>query len=154
MFILDRTLGRLNKWLRLLGFKTLFIKTVDDDKLITKTEGENGFIFLTRNMKVYNTIKDKKKCHIKNDDFRLQLKEVSCFFPHNWSQSLFSRCVTCGDILKTVDKNEIKEYIPEYIYEEKDDFKFCPNCDKVFWRGTHCERIISELQKIFPKLKR
>jgi uncharacterized protein with PIN domain len=150
MFICDRTLGRLTKWLRILGFEALFLKTVDDDKLLEKVSKMKESIFITRNMNIYNKIGIKNKYFLKTDDFREQLREISKFFPGKWADNLFTRCVICGNHLDTVDKIRIMESVPEYVFETSELFKICSACDKVYWEGTHLKRINSELKTIFP----
>ncbi|MBU1628136.1 Mut7-C RNAse domain-containing protein, partial [bacterium] len=151
MFICDRTLGRLSKWLRILGFETLFLGTTDDEELISKSTDMKDAIFITRNIKLFSKVQYADKLLVKSTDFREQLKEVSEFFPDNWKNYLFTRCTICGAPLVIVSIQEVKESVPDYICETIKELKKCPLCDKIYWRGTHFRKITVELKSLFPE---
>ena len=151
MFICDRTVGRLSKWLRILGFETHFLRTVDDIELIAHVMKKDNSIFITRNMDIFIKIGKKEKYLLKAADFRQQIREVSKLFPLGWAENIFTKCLMCGNNLLKIDRDDIKDSVPDYIFEDRNEFKICPICDKIYWRGSHYNRIISELKNIFPE---
>jgi len=150
MFICDRTLGKLAKWLRILGFETKYIKIYDDIELLEEVAKTKGFIFLSRNVKILKNIDPLKSYLVKSDSYKDQLREISKFFPPEWSKKLCTLCSVCGSRLQSIDKKEVKHLLPEYVFDHYDNFKYCSSCSKVYWKGTHLNKIIDEIIRIFP----
>ena len=110
----------------------------------------NDCLFLTRNLKLFNKVEHGNIYLVKSDNFKSQLCEISQFFPDNWMENIFTKCIICSNDLEYIDKKKVKELVPDYIYESKNDFKICFSCEKVYWKGTHIDRIKRELETIFP----
>jgi len=148
-FIADAPLGRLVKWLRILGFDTLYYRADPLDKLIERAERE-GRIILTRNRRLRERLEGRDFLFITNDKPLLQLREVIQrydIYPGRGG-SLFSRCLRCNRLLEEVEKADVVGKVPEYVYQTHDRFLTCGKCQRIYWAGTHLERMEQELKKI------
>lgn len=147
-FICDDNLGKLAKLLRTLGYDTLFEKNLDDHRLIRQSLEQNRVI-LTRDTKLVRFKIAQNQLLIRNDDPVEQLKQVIEFFKLKpKKESLFSRCLLCNDILEKVEKDKAKDKIPPYVFKTQKDFVICKNCDRVFWKGTHIDKIKVKFKRI------
>ena len=149
-FLADRMLGKLAKKLRLLGFDTLYFPEEKEEKLLSIAM-EQDRILLTKDTDFYKkAMKTGVKIFLlKSDRWRSQLKAVFDKFKIKSSDlTLFSRCMECNEPLETVDKEEIRDRIPEYIYLTHDEFKICKKCGRVYWKGTHVDHMVAELSRI------
>jgi len=149
-FIADVMLGKLSKWLRILGFDTLYYRDLENDKLISLAIKENRHI-LTRKtcLKNRNDVKEKL-IFIKDNDSMKQLREVIEHLkleicPHH----LFTRCLSCNQKLQALSPELIWDRVPEYVYTTEKSFSVCPLCKKIFWKGTHFKNMQQKIKKIF-----
>ena len=62
-------------------------------------------------------------------------------------ENLFQRCVECNVALKDLPKEKAKEKVPEYVFQTQKAFKQCPQCKKIFWKGTHWDMVGKWLEK-------
>ncbi|MCB5230753.1 MAG: Mut7-C RNAse domain-containing protein [Candidatus Cloacimonas sp.] len=147
-FIADVNLGRLAKWLRLLGYDTLFHKNISIYTL-TRLANSEKRIFLTRSVKNYNKKIFDEKILLKNDLVFEQLDELRSIIRYDEAFA-FTRCSACNSLLVEVDKPRIKSLVPSYVYETNDLFKLCRSCGKIYWKGTHKDEIEGRLLKLSP----
>ena len=146
-FILSKELGRLCKWLRILGFDAVYFK--GDNRGILLVEAlRDGRIILTRNSKLSRKI-GTKIIQIKSDKLRNQINQLIKELKLSPDKNLmFSRCIVCNSELEEVDKNRIKPKVPEYVFNNHQDFLTCPICGRVYWKGTHWGNVQSVLNQI------
>lgn len=148
-FLADRMLGKLVKWLRILGYDTAYPSFDDDLSLILIARQENR-ILLTRNT---NLIKRRNICDflfIKGDHWEKQLAGIikGLKLKIDLNSKIFSRCSLCNTPTKNVDKEEVKNYVPPYVFLTQDKFVYCPSCKKYYWRGTHWQKMAQKIQKL------
>lgn len=135
-FICDVMLGRLARYLRILGLDTVYIKNYQE--LINITQGAGPFCFFTKRTK--NT--PEGSIFIKADRIKEQMEEVMPIISPYIDKGLFlCRCLDCNTMLVDREKSEIEGHIPEFIYHRHDRFKVCPSCKKIYWGGTHLEHM-------------
>jgi len=149
-FLADKMLGKLVKWLRILGYDTTY-PSFDDDLSLILTARQEGRILLTRDT---NLIKRRNICDflfIKGDHWEEQLAGIvkGLKLEINFNSKIFSRCSLCNTPTKDVDKKEVKNYVPPYVFLTQDKFVYCPSCKKYYWRGTHWQRMAQKIQKLF-----
>ena len=153
-FIADDMLGRLGKWLRILGFDVLYSRSINNNDLISEANS-TGRILLTRDTKIAFSEKAERCILIVSDNYREQLKQLFRLLDLEIDrQAIFSRCLICNELLKTTDKENVKGRVPPFVFETAGEFMKCEKCDKVYWRGTHIEnieKVISELAKSSDK---
>jgi uncharacterized protein len=148
-FICDDNLGKLARLLRILGYDTLFEKDLDDHKLIRQSLEQNRVI-LTRDTKLARFKIAQNQLLIRSDNPLEQLKQVTEYFELKpEKESLFSRCLLCNNVLERIEKEKAKDKIPPYVFKTQKDFVTCKNCDRVFWKGTHIDKIRAKLNPKF-----
>lgn len=146
-FIVDFMLGRLCRWLRLIGEDAQYFKGNDKGGIIYNSLKDRRII-LTRDRSLSRK-RALRICLIDSDDFRKQLKQVINEFNISINEDkIFTRCTECNDILKPFQKKMAEDRVPEYVFETQDKFSVCENCQKIYWKGTHKELIKKVLDKI------
>ncbi len=141
----DVMLGKLAKWLRILGYDTLYDRQASDRELIELAAREDR-ILLTSDRELLRHRK-AQKFFISSAGWQDQLKEVTAEFGFN-RDSLFTRCVECNSRLECINKEQAKGKVPAYVYEAQAEFVGCPICQKIYWEGTHWRGAITELQQL------
>ena len=154
-FIADSMLGRLARWLRLLGHDTLYFPSIEDS-LLLRIAREEKRTLLTRDTRLVKVrgLKDYLLLR-ENDPFR-QLKLVITSFsliPSNKPLETvlspqISRCSLCNAVLEHISKEEAGTGIPEYVRMTVDSIRKCPRCDKYYWEGTHQDRMKKKLMDV------
>ena len=139
-FILDTHLGKLAKYLRMLGFDTLYQNDYDDDQII-RIAHEEDRIILTRDKLLLKSKYALGGYFVRSVEKHEQLMEIVQKFGLKKMFHSFSRCMTCNDELIAVRKEEIIDKIDADTAQIFDEFFYCRNCDKVFWKGSHFERM-------------
>lgn len=146
-FLASRELGRLAKWLRILGFDAAYFREDNRSSLIITALREDRVV-LTRNKLI---LKDKalKSLSISSEALCDQLRQVfnDCHILHS-DCKMFTRCILCNQELVAVDKDTIKTRVPQYVYETQKQFSRCPQCDRVYWPGTHWGNVEEILAKV------
>jgi uncharacterized protein len=136
-FICDNTLGKLTKYLRILGFDTLSVHNLD--VLNTYKDQDNPPLFFTKRRK---TISYQPTIFIQSDLIQEQIKEIGeSIKPYVNKNNFMTRCIECNTLLAPADKKDIEARVPEYVYHHHEEFKVCPSCKKVYWKGTHTEQM-------------
>jgi uncharacterized protein with PIN domain len=139
-FILDAHLGKLAKYLRMLGFDTLYRNDFGDREIIEIAEKENRII-LTRDKLLLRSKKVDHGYYVRETEKHKQLIEVVQKFDLSSQFRSFTRCMTCNAQLIRKGKAEIQGKIDSDTARIFHEFFYCPACDKVFWKGSHFERM-------------
>ncbi len=144
-------LGTLAKWLRLLGFDTFYASSdISDDELINIAEKEKR-ILITRDKQLIQRAEKigLRVTKIETYDLILQIKKVlqdnNVVFNED---DILSRCSTCNAVLEKVSKEEIKDLVPERVFQNHEVFWRCPGCGKIYWLGSHYDNMKEMIQKI------
>lgn len=159
-FIADSNVGKLAKWLRLMGYDTLFFKDVDDNLLIEIALNE-GRILLTRDTRLvqrrvvtgvsvakHGTL---KAILLQEDNPKLQLRQVVKELNLELYAAPFTRCMECNCSLTPRHKDEVRKLVPPYVFRTQSQFMQCEGCNRIYWRGTHWQRMHEELQKLIEE---
>lgn len=139
-FILDAHLGKLAKYLRMLGFDTLYQNDFGDREIIDIARKENRII-LTRDKLLLRAKKVDHGYYVRETEKHAQLIEIVQKFDLFSQFRSFTRCMTCNAELVRRDKREIEDKIDADTARIFKEFFYCPSCDKVFWKGSHFERM-------------
>jgi len=146
-FILDAHLGKLAKYLRMLGFDTRYRNDFGDEEIIDLAAKENRII-LTRDKLLLQSRRVTHGYYIRATDKHQQLKEVVQKFDlYNQFRS-FTRCMTCNADLVPKTRQEISSLIQPEILELYEDYYFCPSCIKVYWQGSHFKRMETFIREL------
>ena len=147
----DQMLGTLAKWLRLLGFDTFYASSdISDNELLTIAEKENR-ILITRDKQLILRAEKigLRVTKIETYDLVMQIKKV--LQENNMiidERNILSRCSNCNTLLTKVSKEEVKGLVPPKVFEHHEMFWCCPNCNKIYWLGSHYENMREMIQKI------
>ncbi len=144
-FVVDAMFGTLAKWLRVLGFDTVFAKELEDEEIIALAEKE-GRVLITRDKDLAR--KAKNVLFLNSDVLNDQIKQVLEKYPADSNQVL-TRCLLCNSILAPVEKAEVKD-VPEGVLERENKFWKCPKCDKYYWPATHYENMVNKTKEFIP----
>ena len=150
-FIADEMLGRLAKWLRIFGYDTAYFKPVRDSELLRLSVVEKR-ILLTRDTLLIRRRGIKNFLFISYDQPFEQIKQVVRELNIPYPAEPFSRCIMCNDLLEPYSKEDSCRAVPEYVCKTQDVFGKCPACHKIYWKGTHYERMEKILGKLFAIL--
>jgi len=170
-FVADNHLGKLAKYLRLLGFDSLYRNDYDDKELAQISVAERR-ILLTRDR---DLLRRKEITHgyvVQATDPKQQLSEVVSSLDLSDVATPFSRCLRCNDLLESVAREVVIERLPTSLREGYDnrraedkqestkyqalskssnEFHLCPTCQRVYWRGSHYERMKAFVETILIK---
>ena len=150
-FIVDSNVGRLARWLRIAGFDTIFINDLDDNRLIRLALSE-GRVLLTKDTQILKrrlvTSGRLKAILIEDDEVKAQLRQVVKALNLGDKIKPFTLCLECNQPLVPKEKEEIKGLVPPYVSQTQTQYMQCLACHRVYWRGTHWQRMSRELEKI------
>ncbi len=140
--------GKLAKWLRILGYSTFYENSIEDSHLIKKALKFEGDI-LTRDAELVERLDEVDFLLIKSKDYLKQLEEVFKRYKLDFErEKMFRRCTLCNTKTESVKKEDIKNLIPPYVYKHQQEFSRCPKCDKIYWRGSHIDKTIERLKSV------
>ena len=139
-FLLDNHLGRLAAYLRMLGYDTLYRNDYQDEEL-AETASREGRILLTRDRRLLM----RKIIHygywVRSQVPRKQLQEVLDRYGISPGPTPFQRCLRCNSLLRPVSKSEIFDRLEPLTRQYFDEFRLCPACNQIYWKGSHYERM-------------
>lgn len=139
-FVADVHLGRLAAYLRLAGFDTQYRNDYSDHELVAVSAGEERTL-LTRDVGVLKHRQVARGCFVRATEPAQQLVEVMRRFDLAGAASPFTRCVRCNGALRAVPKDRIDHLLPPRTRKHHREFSRCPACGRIFWRGSHYERM-------------
>lgn len=137
-FAADATLGKLCKWLRILGFDAIFDPGAAPDRFV---EYGKKRILLTRTQRIRIENTSHKLIFITSNDPFEQLREVIRAVGIEPADiRMFSICTRCNVSVKPVDKSSVRHRVPDYVWETQDTFRICHRCNRIYWSGSHASR--------------
>jgi hypothetical protein len=141
-------LGRLARWLRLLGYDTLYRRDWDDAEL-ARVAVRDGRVLLTRDRELAGRRIVRNALLVDVDDPEEQLRFVvrSLELAPDLSR-MFSRCAHCNAAVEPVGPDEVEGRVPAYVRRHCDRFARCPECGRVYWNGTHQRLARSRIARI------
>lgn len=139
-FVLDCHLGRLARYLRMLGFDTLYRNDYDDDSLLDISLNEQR-ILLTRDIGLLKRRELERGYFVRSTRPRGQLSEIVKRFQLESDFRPFLRCMDCNGLLEEVEKQEIEHRLQEDTRRLFDEFRRCPACERIYWPGSHYNRM-------------
>ena len=149
-FLVDKTMWRLSRWLRILGYDSKNYPDVADRDFLNAAWNE-GRIALTRKSESKKRNYRGELVVVEDDRIENQIAYLYNILPLNPNPDLFfSRCLNCNVLLETIEKENIKLSIPEYVYSTQKEFKQCSSCGKIYWAGTHRERALEFIRRHIP----
>ena len=151
-FATDATLGKLGRYLRAAGFdtrcehqnrRTDFMASVATDRII-----------LTRTKTVEQRFQNRRLIFIRENDPFLQLVQVVRALELKPDDGKpFSRCLSCNRLIEPVERQAVRERVPAYVWQQQTAFHTCRQCGRVYWPGSHHDRMTKQLEAVFQSKK-
>lgn len=145
-FVLDNHLGRLARYLRMLGFDTLYSNDYQDDELAEISEREQRFLLTRDRGLLMRKIITRGYC-VRSKDPRKQFIEIAERFDLLDKLSPFQRCLRCNSPLQPVAKDEIVDRLQPLTKKYYHEFHICSGCSHVYWKGSHYQRMNRFIQQ-------
>jgi uncharacterized protein with PIN domain len=150
-FVVDHNVGRLAKWLRMVGFDTKFFTGENDSDMVEMALAENRII-LTRDTRIMErrVVADGrlKAILIESDRLEKQLAQVITVLGLYKSRFRpFTICLEDNEPLIGKTKDEVKDRVSPYVYQTQQQFVECPKCRRIYWRGTHWQAMSRQIEQ-------
>jgi uncharacterized protein len=145
-FVADAMLGRLARWLRILGYDTLYDVSWPDVYLVRLARAEDRML-LTRDYELAHRIHVLVTL-IESECLTEQLAQLQRELAINCNNA--PRCPMCNSLLEPISKEEAWDKVPLFAYIDNEAFSHCPTCGRYYWPGTHWKRIRELLSKAIP----
>ena len=144
----DGMLGRLAKWLRLLGYDTAYDNAATDLELARRARAE-GRVLLTRDHELAAR-RGLRTLLIRSQVLEEQIREVraSLGLP---PQPALSRCAVCNSVLDPVSPTQVAQRVPPYVLRTQTEFRRCPGCGRVYWPGSHLQAMRAQVDEFTPQ---
>ena len=143
-FIADVNVGKLAKWLRILGYDAVYINPIEDD-LLVQIGLREGRIVLTKDTHIAErrvaTSGRVRVVVVQGVRVWDQLHFLAERLGLRYSINLLSRCIECNVPLESTDRSQVKDLVPPYVYTTQQHYMACPHCGKIYWPGTHWQRM-------------
>jgi uncharacterized protein with PIN domain len=149
-FLADAMLGRLARWLRVLGLDTAYDPTTYDLGLVNWARGE-GRILLTRDRPLLSELRPDRALFIVADRPLEQLRQVVTEVGLGAPSELFTRCLVCNALLWPATEAERATLVPPEAQGLPGPLRRCPECGRVYWPGSHTRRMRAALARAFPE---
>lgn len=148
-FIVDHNVGKLAKWLRMMGYNAVLFKEEDDGRLVRTALTQNRVV-LTKDSQIMKrrvvTSGRVKAVFLDTDNPAEQLRKVIQVLRLDCHFKPFSICLECNHPLIEMAKEEVRGRVPPYVFKTQEQFMECPSCHRIYWRGTHWQAMNRILQ--------
>ncbi|MFQ5520484.1 MAG: Mut7-C RNAse domain-containing protein [Candidatus Methylomirabilia bacterium] len=149
-FVVDAMLGRLARWLRAMGYDTVYLRSATDQRLLQFAHTEDR-ILLTRDARLAR-LAAARGYRLRADEVDRQLAEVVDRLQLTPPDAgWLSRCLACNVPLEPRIKETLRGLVPDYIYATQTEFAGCPGCGKIYWQGSHADRILTRLARLLHR---
>jgi uncharacterized protein with PIN domain len=148
-FIADGMLGKVTRWLRILGHDVKYPKKLDDAALIAAAKKERR-VLLTRDFELYRhaTAKGAEAFYVEAETGEEKLAEIAKRFGISLNVDMStSRCPKCNSRVKPVAKSEIADKVGRNTLAHYEEFWKCKRCGQIYWQGAHWRGIWKKLEK-------
>ena len=138
-------LGSLARWLRILGYDAVFDPALDDHQLVRLARAEKR-VLLTRDRELAQR-RGVRLLLVDSEDLDEQILQVLSDLDLAPDRS-FSRCPVCNEALESLDPAAAADQVPPYVAQSHQEFRWCPACQRVYWRGTHWQQMDQKLARL------
>ncbi|HYA51096.1 MAG TPA: Mut7-C RNAse domain-containing protein [Streptosporangiaceae bacterium] len=147
-FLCDAMLGRLARWLRILGYDAAYAD-LPDDALVALAQAE-GRVLLTRDTRLVRRPDVGPHAFIRHDRVQDQLRQMTAAFGLRPGRA-GTRCLCCNVALEALPRDAAAGRVPPYVWRTQQQFVRCPACARIYWPGTHWDHMTRELSGLRPK---
>jgi uncharacterized protein len=142
-FVVDSMLGKLAKWLRVLGFDARSERLMSQDQI--EAYIRDGLHPITRNQRWCG--RGGVLCVRANDPMAQLIEAIGSLPIKAEEVRPLRRCIRCNQLLENLSRDRALRYVPEYVFETNTVFHQCPNCLRVYWPGTHSKHMMERLRR-------
>jgi uncharacterized protein len=146
-FVCDVHLGRLTRYLRMMGLNVLYKNNFVDEEIIQISLKERRAL-LTRDKGILKRSGVTHGYLVRGTKVEEQVKEILHRFDLKKEIKKFPRCIDCNDLLKPVKKELIIDQLPVKVAKTQNEFYECPSCKKIYWKGTHYKRMLAFINSV------
>jgi uncharacterized protein with PIN domain len=148
--MVDHNVGRLARWLRMMGYDTRLFTGDNDSDMVTLARRE-GRIILTRDTQIMKrrlaTSGEIRALLMESDEPEAQMRQVITTFNLNPAFSPFSLCLECNQPLEAKTPAEVAGLAPPFVFKTQQRYMMCPQCQRIYWRGTHWRAMTEKLKE-------
>jgi uncharacterized protein len=149
-FISDASLARLAKWLRILGYDTVVFTREAGREMLRQADAEDRIV-LTRRTDMVERQFSGTLFLITDVIVSNQLKSVIERFALKIErEKMFGICLECNEKLYSVEKEEVRDLVPPFVFENCTRYNQCPRCHKIYWMGTHPRNVLNFMERHIP----
>jgi len=148
-FVADTMLGKLARWLRILGYDTLYYRDIADRVLVQIARSQKRWL-LTRDTILLKEHRPDDYTFVQYDHLQDQLRQVVTELGLDMER-LLMRCLECNEVLVDLPREKAGVLVPPYVLKTQEHFSQCPGCKRAYWAGTHYQRICKRLNDLFPE---
>lgn len=149
-FCADAMLGRLARWLRILGYDTTFWPDAPDELIVRHALDEDR-VLLTRDRALPEEWRIQNVVVLRAESTSEQLRELARVVPLDPDRPLFQRCPRCNGVARPADPESVRGRVPARILADHGDFTRCSDCGRVYWQGSHTRRIRETLAPLLQE---
>lgn len=144
-FVADVHLGRLARYLRMMGLDVLYENNFNDDEIVQLSLKERRAI-LTKDRGILKRNEVTHGYWVRSTKAEAQAKEILERFQLQSEIKEFSRCIECNELLLQIEKEKIDQQLPPKVVKSQNEFYKCPSCKKIYWKGSHYQRMLTFIQ--------
>jgi uncharacterized protein with PIN domain len=150
-FVADCMLGRLAKWLKILGFDVLFFPKAEDKDLVDISRRESRVLLTRDSGLIEKTKRRENRLFVASDRWEDQVVQVLDEYGL-WDQVRpNTRCLECNRPLKPLSKEGARNLVTPFVLDHATSFAVCPQCSRVYWQGTHYGDMERKIEKILAR---
>jgi len=150
-FVADCMLGRLAKWLKILGFDVLFFSKAADKDLVDLSRREDRVLLTRDTGLIERTAKRPNRLFVRSDDWEDQVVQVLDDLGLWDDVRPNTRCIECNLPLKALARERARNLVTPYVSEHASSFAICPGCNRVFWQGTHYGDMERKIERLLER---
>jgi len=151
-FVADVMLGRLAKWLRIAGFDVLYSNRFADDELVALSRRE-GRVLLSRDTRLLVRRSVRQFIFLESEKIEDQIRQILQATQTFDLPGLLTRCLACNELLVEISRDGVEGKVPSYVFETQPNFKFCSQCEKIYWAGTHRQVVLRTFERLLHSLR-
>lgn len=149
-FITDSSLGKLAKWMRILGYDTIYYRGIADRTFLRKAEKEKRIV-LTRKRDITQRSHPGEIVVLHSDRVQEQIGEViERFGIAPDPGKMFGICLACNEPLTGLPRETARARVPDYIFSHQKEFLSCRKCGRIYWPGSHRDRAMTQIRLRTP----
>jgi hypothetical protein len=150
-FVADCMLGRLAKWLKILGFDVLYFSKAEDKDLADLSRREDRVLLTRDTGLIEKTAKRSNRLFVRSDDWEDQVVQVLDDLGLWDDVRPNTRCIECNLPLKALARERARNLVTPYVSEHASTFAICPGCNRVFWQGTHYGDMERKIERLLER---